>query len=168
MDDQKRVLVFSDAGGTGRSYHADVGAMNCRLRVHYLLEAGWKADAAIQGFGGRTAPIRPSPRCSVLRDQCEGREALSLHHRAASRYAGRDHRGQRQTGGQGFFRPEDNLESFYAHDALRQLYRLLFAGKIEDCPLGAFEDATGLELTDANGLKDELRRSRRFSIGCSH
>ena len=51
MDDQKRILIFSDAGGTGRSYHADLGAKNQRLRVHYLLEPGWKADAAIQGLG---------------------------------------------------------------------------------------------------------------------
>src|SRR6204780_4823816 len=28
MDDAKRILVFSDAGGTGRSYHADLGAKN--------------------------------------------------------------------------------------------------------------------------------------------
>jgi hypothetical protein len=34
MDDDKRILVFSDAGGTGRSYHADLGARNQRLRVH--------------------------------------------------------------------------------------------------------------------------------------
>ena len=47
MDDKKRILVFSDAGGTGRSYHADLSARNQRLRVHYLLEPGWKADAAI-------------------------------------------------------------------------------------------------------------------------
>ena len=39
--------------------------------------------------------------------------------------------GQRQTGGQGLFRPEDNLESHYARDALRQLYVLLVAGKVE-------------------------------------
>ncbi|RUZ58920.1 methylase, partial [Mesorhizobium sp. M7A.F.Ca.US.003.02.2.1] len=51
MDDQKRVLAFSDAGGTGRSYHAELSARNTRLRVHYLLEAGWKADTAIQGLG---------------------------------------------------------------------------------------------------------------------
>lgn len=51
MDDKKRILIFSDAGGTGRSYHADLGAKNQRLRVHYLLEPGWKADNAIQGLG---------------------------------------------------------------------------------------------------------------------
>ena len=65
-------------------------------------------------------------------------------------------RGQRQTGGQGLFRPEDNLESHYARDALRQLYMLLVRGKVESCSLGVFEDATGLKLTDANGIKDEL------------
>jgi hypothetical protein len=65
-------------------------------------------------------------------------------------------RGQRQTGGQGLFRPEDNLESHYARDALRQLYVLLVTGKVRDCSLGAFEDATGLKLTDLNGIRDEL------------
>ena len=65
-------------------------------------------------------------------------------------------RGQRQTGGQGLFRPEDNLESHYGRDALRQLYHLLVRGKVEGCSLETFEDATGLKLMDANGIKDEL------------
>jgi C-terminal domain on Strawberry notch homologue len=82
MDDEKRILVFSDAGGTGRSYHADLAAKNQRLRVHYLLEDGWRADTAIQGLGrsNRTnqaqpplfrpiaiasTPLAPSPRASV-------------------------------------------------------------------------------------------------------
>jgi hypothetical protein len=61
MDDVKRILVFSDAGGTGRSYHAELSAKNRRLRTHYLLEAGWKADAAIQGLGrtNRTNQAQP-------------------------------------------------------------------------------------------------------------
>jgi hypothetical protein len=61
MDDVKRILVFSDAGGTGRSYHAELSARNRRLRIHYLLEAGWKADAAIQGLGrtNRTNQAQP-------------------------------------------------------------------------------------------------------------
>ena len=51
MDGAKRILVFSDAGGTGRSYHADLAARNQARRVHFLLEPGWRADAAIQGLG---------------------------------------------------------------------------------------------------------------------
>jgi predicted RNA methylase len=157
MDDQKRVLVFSDAGGTGRSYHADLGALNRRLRVHYLLEAGWKADAAIQGLGrtNRTNQAQPPLFRPIATDVKAEKRFLSTIARRLDTL-GAITRGQRQTGGQGFFRPEDNLESPYAHDALRQLYRLLYAGKIEDCSLGAFEAATGLKLTDANGLKDEL------------
>src|SRR5690606_23602396 len=51
MSGRKRVLVFSDAGGTGRSYHADLSAQNQQRRVHYLVEPGWRADTAIQGLG---------------------------------------------------------------------------------------------------------------------
>ena len=51
VDDEKRILTFSDAGGTGRSYHADKNAKNAHRRVHYLLEPGWRADNAIQGLG---------------------------------------------------------------------------------------------------------------------
>ena len=51
MAGDKRILVFSMAGGTGRSYHADRGCGNTQRRIHYLLEPGWRADQAIQGLG---------------------------------------------------------------------------------------------------------------------
>src|SRR3546814_19955656 len=54
--DAKRVLVFSDAGGTGRSYHADLGAKNQRLRGHYLLEAGWKERKSV--VEGKSVAVR--------------------------------------------------------------------------------------------------------------
>jgi hypothetical protein len=157
MDDQKRILIFSDAGGTGRSYHADLGAKNQRLRVHYLLEPGWKADAAIQGLGrtNRTNQAQPPLFRPVATDVKAEKRFLSTIARRLDTL-GAITRGQRQTGGQGLFRPEDNLESPYARDALRQLYRRLYRGDVAGCSLGAFEDATGLSLTDDNGLKDEL------------
>ena len=136
MDDIKRILVFSDAGGTGRSYHADLAAKNRRLRVHYLLEPGWKADAAIQGLGrtNRTNQAQPPLFRPVATDVKAEKRFLSTIARRLDTL-GAITRGQRQTGGQGFFRPEDNLESPYARDALRQLYLLLFQGKIEGCSL---------------------------------
>jgi P-loop containing NTP hydrolase pore-1/C-terminal domain on Strawberry notch homologue len=157
MDDQKHILIFSDAGGTGRSYHADLGAKNQRLRVHYLLEPGWKADAAIQGLGrtNRTHQAQPPLFRPVATDVKAEKRFLSTIARRLDTL-GAITRGQRQTGGQGLFRPEDNLESPYARDALRQLYRRLYRGDVVGCSLGAFEDATGLSLTDDNGLKDEL------------
>ncbi|MFV1635850.1 MULTISPECIES: strawberry notch-like NTP hydrolase domain-containing protein [Phaeobacter] len=157
MDDQKRILIFSDAGGTGRSYHADLRAKNQRLRVHYLLEPGWKADAAIQGLGrtNRTNQAQPPLFRPVATDVKAEKRFLSTIARRLDTL-GAITRGQRQTGGQGLFRPEDNLESPYARDALRQLYRRIYRGDVAGCSLGAFEDATGLSLTDDNGLKDDL------------
>jgi predicted RNA methylase len=157
MDDVKRILVFSDAGGTGRSYHAELSARNRRLRVHYLLEPGWKADAAIQGLGrtNRTNQAQPPLFRPIATNVKAEKRFLSTIARRLDTL-GAITRGQRQTGGQGLFRPEDNLESSYGRDALRQLYMLLVRGKVDGCSLEAFEDATGLKLTDSNGIKDEL------------
>ncbi|MGL9623161.1 bifunctional class I SAM-dependent methyltransferase/DEAD/DEAH box helicase [Bradyrhizobium sp. U531] len=163
MDDIKRILVFSDAGGTGRSYHAELSARNRRLRVHYLLEPGWKADAAIQGLGrtNRTNQAQPPLFRPIATDVKAEKRFLSTIARRLDTL-GAITRGQRQTGGQGLFRPEDNLESQYGRDALRQLYTLLARGKVEGCSLERFEDATGLTLTDANGLRDDLPPTTTF------
>jgi protein strawberry notch len=157
MDDVKRILVFSEAGGTGRSYHAELSARNRRLRVHYLLEPGWKADAAIQGLGrtNRTNQAQPPLFRPIATDVKAEKRFLSTIARRLDTL-GAITRGQRQTGGQGLFRPEDNLESQYGRDALRRFYMLLARGKVDGCSIDRFEDATGLTLTDANGLKDEL------------
>jgi predicted RNA methylase len=157
MDDHKRILVFSDAGGTGRSYHAELSARNTRRRVHYLLEPGWKADTAIQGLGRTHRTNQKQPplfRPVATNVKAEKRFLSTIARRLDT--LGAITRGQRETAGQGLFRPEDNLESHYARDALRQLYMLLVRGKIEGCSLERFEAATGLTLTDASGLKDQL------------
>jgi hypothetical protein len=158
MDDEKRILVFSDAGGTGRSYHADLAAKNRRLRVHYLLEAGWKADAAIQGLGrsNRTNQAQPPLFRPIATNVKAEKRFLSTIARRLDTL-GAITKGQRQTGGQGLFRSDDNLESVYAKAALRQLYVLLYSGKVAGCSLQAFEDATGLRLTDGDGsLREDL------------
>ncbi|ANT54928.1 strawberry notch family protein [Mesorhizobium amorphae] len=158
MDDDKRVLIFSDAGGTGRSYHADLGVRNQRLRKHYLLEAGWRADNAIQGLGRthRTNQKQPPLFRPMAANVKAGKRFLSTIARRLDTL-GAITRGQRQTGGAGLFRAEDNLESPYARAALRQFYMLLHQGKIEGCSLTTFETVTGLSLTtDEGGLRDEL------------
>ncbi len=153
----KRILIFSDDGGTGRSYHADLGAKNQRLRVHYLLEPGWKADAAIQGLGrtNRTNQAQPPLFRPIATDVKAEKQFLGTIARCLDTL-GAITRGQRETGGQGLFRPEDNLESSYARDALRQFCRRIYRGDVPGCSFAAFEDATGLSMTDDNGLKDDL------------
>ena len=164
MDDDKRILVFSDAGGTGRSYHADLCCRNQRRRIHYLLEPGWKADAAIQGLGrsNRTNQKQPPVFRPVATDVKGEKRFLSTIARRLDTL-GAITRGQRQTGGQGLFRADDNLESPYAKAALRQFYQLLYAGKIAGCSLGEFQDATGLDLVDQDGsLREELPPITQF------
>ncbi len=152
MDDEKPILVFSDAGGTGRSYHADLGARNQRLRVHYLLEPGWRADSAIQGLGRthRTNQAQPPLFRPVATDVKGEKRFLSTIARRLDTL-GAITRGQRQTGGQGMFRPEDNLESRYARMALRRFFHDIAAGRVDCCSLDRFVELTGLKLLDGDG-----------------
>ena len=164
MDDDKRILIFSDAGGTGRSYHADLACKNQRPRIHYLLEPGWRADAAIQGLGrsNRTNQKQPPVFRPVATDVKGEKRFLSTIARRLDTL-GAITRGQRQTGGQGLFRADDNLESPYAKAALRQFYQLLHAGKIDGCSLSEFQETTGLDLCDQDGsLREELPPITQF------
>ena len=113
-----------------------LAARNQRLRIHYLLEAGWKADTAIQGLGrtNRTNQAQPPLFRPIATNVKAEKRFLSTIARRLDTL-GAITKGQRQTGGQGLFRAEDNLESHYARDALRQLYVLLVAGKVEGCSL---------------------------------
>ena len=92
MDDEKRILVFSDAGGTGRSYHAERSARNQTsarpLSAGARLEGGQRHSGpwAHQPHQSGAAAVVPSRR-----DRCEGREALSLDDRPAARHARRHH-----------------------------------------------------------------------------
>ena len=169
MDGTKRILVFSMAGGTGRSYHADLSCPNTERRVHYLLEPGWRADQAIQGLGRThrthqaSAPLFRPVTTDV---KGERRFIATIARRLDS--LGAITRGQRDSqtamGGSDatLFRESDNLESLYAKAALRRFYLALWRGDIPDWPLQRFEDATGLELIWEGSLKEELPPMPRF------
>jgi len=164
MGDEKQVLIFSDAGGTGRSYHADLNCRNTRRRVHYLLEAGWRADNAIQGLGRshRTnQAIAPIFRPVVTDVRGERRFISTIARRLDA--LGALTRGQRQTGGQGLFDPKDNLESIYAAAALQHLFMLLYSGQVKCCSLARFEASTGLALkTDEGQFRENLPNIQQF------
>ena len=152
MAGKKRVLIFSDAGGTGRSYHADLGAANQQRRVHYLVEPGWRADAAIQGLG---RSHRTNQACAPLFRPVttdihgEKRFTSTIARRLDS--LGALTRGERRTAGNGLFRPEDNLESPWARRALQAFYIGLHFGNLEAMDRETFESKTGLRLLDHEG-----------------
>ncbi len=169
MEGEKRILVFSMAGGTGRSYHADLSAANTQRRVHYLLEPGWRADQAIQGLGRThrthqaSAPLFRPVTTDV---KGERRFIATIARRLDS--LGAITRGQRnsQTAMSGseatLFRAGDNLESPYARAALRQLYGALWRGGVPGWSLARFEEATGLKLTYEGALKEDLPPMPKF------
>ena len=164
MAGTKRILVFSDAGGTGRSYHASLDAANQDQRVHFLLEPGWRADRAIQGLGRTHRTHQAStPLFRPVTTDCKGelRFTSTIARRLDS--LGALTRGQRQTGGQNLFDPADNLESEYAKDALVTWFHLLNNGKLTSTTLVDFCSRTGLEIHDKDGvLKDELPPIQRW------
>ena len=169
MDARKRILVFSMAGGTGRSYHADLSCANTERRIHYLLEPGWRADQAIQGLGRThrthqaSAPLFRPVTTDV---KGERRFIATIARRLDS--LGAITRGQRDSqtamggDGQALFRESDNLESLYAKAALRRFYIGLWRGNIPGWSLDRFEDATGLKLVHEGNLKEDLPPMPRF------
>lgn len=164
MDGAKRILVFSDAGGTGRSYHADLGCQNRQRRVHFLLEPGWRAENAIQGLGrtNRTNQASAPLFRPVTTDVKGERRFISTIARRLDTL-GALTRGQRQTGGQNLFDPADNLESEYARDALSRWFHLLYDGKLEATSFGDFASRTGLRLEGPEGgLKENLPSIQRW------
>ena len=169
MDGEKRILVFSMAGGTGRSYHADLSCANTERRIHYMLEPGWRADQAIQGLGRThrthqaSAPLFRPVTTDV---KGERRFIATIARRLDS--LGAITRGQRDSqtamGGSdaALFRESDNLESAYAKAALRQFYSALWRGRIEDWNVERFQESTGLKIVHEGGLKDDLPPMPKF------
>ena len=169
MDGDKRILVFSMAGGIGRSYHADLGCANAARRIHYLLEPGWRADQAIQGLGRThrthqaSAPLFRPVTTDV---KGERRFIATIARRLDS--LGAITRGQRDSqtamgaDDTALFRASDNLESLYAKSALRQFYLALWQSQIPGWSLKDFEEATGLKLAHEGGLKEDLPPMPQF------
>jgi hypothetical protein len=156
MDGRKPILVFSDAGGTGRSYHASLDAPCQKRRVHFLLEPGWRADRAIQGLG-RTHRTHQAntPLFRPVTTNCKGelRFTSTIARRLDS--LGALTRGQRQTGGQNLFDPADNLESPYAKAALTSWFGLLAEGTLKSVTLSDFEQRSGLTIVSQDGVLEE-------------
>jgi predicted RNA methylase len=130
---KKKVMIFSDAGGTGSSYHADRNAANQKQRVHYVLQPGWRADNAVQGLGRThrtnqvSAPIFRLVEIEQLKAQ---KRFVSTIARRLDQL-GALTRGQRQAGSSGLFKAADNLESSEARDAMDVFFRELGAGRLE-------------------------------------
>ncbi len=145
MNDKKKLLVFSQAGGTGRSYHADNTAKNKRLRRHYLIQPGWRADVAVQGLGRshRTNQAQ-APEWVLVTTDLEGQKRFISSIARRLSQLGALTKGSRETGNQGLFNSRDNLESQEAKDAFHQLLKDIYHNDVDGMTMGEFMDMTGL------------------------
>ena len=130
QDGKKRILVFSNAGSTGRSFHSDLRAKNQQQRIHYVLQPGWKADTAVQGFGRTHRSNQANtPEYVLVSTDVMGHKRFVTSIARRLDQLGALTKGQRQTGS-GIFGEKDNLESPLSSQALREFYRRLGNGRI--------------------------------------
>jgi hypothetical protein len=163
-NDEKQILVFSKSGNTGLSFHSDKTYKNKRLRKHYLVQPGWIAYDAIQGIGRshRSNQAHP-PHYYLCSTDLKGQKRFISSIARRLDQLGALTRGQRQTGGQGMFEANDNLENEYARQGLRRFFEELYFDNIPGLKLAEFESQTGLTLTDEIGtLKAGLPPINQF------
>ena len=162
---RRRVLVFSQAGGTGRSFHASRSVENRQKRKHYLAQSGWRADVAVQGFGRSHRSNQEQPPTYVL-----ATTNLKAQKRFMSTIAkrldqlGALTKGQRQAGSTGIFSSSDNLEGPLATEALSIFFRRIVSGKASSIDCETFENQTGLSIDTQELPKMSQFLNRLFSL----
>ena len=146
LGDKKKILIFSNAGGTGYSFHADLTKTNQRKRQHYLIQPGWRADKVIQGLGrSHRTNQKSAPHFWLASTN------IPAHKRFLSAIArrldmlGAMTKGQRDSANQGMFSEKDNLESKYATQAVHQFITDVQRGQITGLSFAEFTKQTGLD-----------------------
>lgn len=148
QDGKKRILVFSDAGGTGKSYHADRSEKNQQQRIHYVLQPGWSASNAVQGFGRTHRSNEASaPIYKLVTTNIKGQKRFTSTIARRLDQLGALTKGQRDTGS-GMFGAKDNLETDLARDSLREFYKRLGSNRIKGID--------GMKTLDRLGLKEKF------------
>ncbi len=161
LDGNKLILVFSDSGGTGESYHADKTFKNQRRRIHYLLQPGWSSFKAIQGAGrtNRTGQVIP-PLYKLVTTNIMGQKRFISTIARRLNQLGALTKGQRQAS-TGIFGERDNLENNIAVDALVLFYKELLRNNVLNLDAKDILEKLGLldYFTDEYGsLKENLEK----------
>lgn len=147
QDGKKQILIFSDAGKVGASYHADLTRANTRTRVHYLLEPGFSATKAIQGLGrAHRSNQKQPPIIKLLTTNVYGEKRFisTIARRLAS--LGALTKGHADTGNSQLFSQDDDLESLYGRKALNNLLDDIFYDFVPGFNTNSFYRETGILL----------------------
>lgn len=156
---KRDILVFSAAGGTGSSFHSDLTAENQKRRSHYILQAGWRADDAVQGFG-RThrSNQKEAPIYRLAQTNLAGHKRFIATIARRLDQLGALTKGQRDATSTGMFSAADNLENEYAHAAVEDMFRDVLRGEgvmTEE----EVETLMGIKLTTGDGQAKDVPMS---------
>lgn len=164
FDDIKRILVFSAAGAVGATYSASLTYRNQRLRRHYILQPGWRADQALQGMGRshRSNQAQPPEYILLTTDLWSDQRMISAV-ATGMRDLGALTRGLRQAASQDFFTQDDNLEDEFGESAWSNFVSNLSSNSIQGLSIGQFEREAGIQLRGHGGrLLRPLPPVKRF------
>lgn len=126
-DGKRRILIFSEAGGTGKSYHASRTYKNQQQRVHYLLQAGWSAPPAIQGLGRTNRTNQASkPEYVLCTTDVKGHLRFISSVARRLQQMGSLTSGDRSTAGSGVFSEDQNIEDRYSESAIKNIFYDLY------------------------------------------
>lgn len=131
QDGKRRALVMSGKGGTGFTFSASLKAKNQQRRMHYLIQAGWRADEALQGFGrSHRSAQRVAPEYILPSTDLEGHKRFisSIARRLSE--LGALTGGERKAAAREMFDETTNLENSYAEDAVLGFFQALYRDEI--------------------------------------
>ena len=132
---KKRILLFSEKGGTGASYHASREYDNQQKRIHYLYQPGWRADKAIQGLGrSHRSNEAHKPEYVLVTTNVPGQKRFISTIARRLEEMGALTKGDRKSAGNGIFSENDNLESPYIQNALEDTLRDISRGTYPEFP----------------------------------
>jgi hypothetical protein len=148
------------------------GSENAR-RSHYLVQGGWRADKAVQGFGRTHRTSQASaPIFHLVTTDLQGQKRFisSIARRLAQ--LGALTKGERRAADQGMFSARDNLESTEARLGLQQFFKDVDRGEVEGVTMEDLEKSMGLKMHDDNGalLTPEMSQflNRVLSLTIDH
>lgn len=128
----KHILVFSGAGSTGVSFHADRRANNKEQRVHYVPQPGFNVKVTVQSFGRSHRSNQESPPIfKLVQTNVSGQQRFTSTIARRLDQLGALTKGQRQTGS-GIFGEKDNLESPLSVEALHEFLKRLGEDKVDE------------------------------------
>lgn len=133
LADKRKILIRSDAGGTGFSFQASKKFKNFRRRDDILAQAGWRADNALQTMGRshRSDQVSAPNYIPVSTNLSGHKRFISTIMRRLSEL-GALTGGERKAAARDMFDESNNLENAYAEAGVIVFFRRLYNGELEN------------------------------------